>query len=178
MVDTARTISALQTILADNTTGAISPQDTRDMLVSLQLKYGEIYISSSAATTISDTTNYFDVSGTYTLGEAQQFDMNTNGQLRYTGTPTIEVLIFGELSATIAGNNNTLHLEFRKDGSDIAGSDAVVKLATGADVQGLSIFGITGMTTNQYLSIAVRNETATNNVTGVEGHILAVGVAK
>ena len=35
MPDTLRTIAALQAILADNTTGQISPQDLRDMLVSL-----------------------------------------------------------------------------------------------------------------------------------------------
>lgn len=35
MVDTKRTLAALQTLLADNTTGDISPQDVRDMLVSL-----------------------------------------------------------------------------------------------------------------------------------------------
>ena len=35
MVDTARTLAALQTLLADNTSGDISPQDVRDMLLSL-----------------------------------------------------------------------------------------------------------------------------------------------
>jgi hypothetical protein len=35
MADTVRTLAALQTLLADNATGEISPQDLRDMLVSL-----------------------------------------------------------------------------------------------------------------------------------------------
>jgi len=35
MVDTIRSISALQALLADNTSGDISPQDIRDLLVSL-----------------------------------------------------------------------------------------------------------------------------------------------
>lgn len=35
MPDTIRTLSALQTLLADNTAGDISPQDVRDMLVSV-----------------------------------------------------------------------------------------------------------------------------------------------
>ena len=35
MVDTARTLAALQTILADNTSGDITEQDIRDMLLSL-----------------------------------------------------------------------------------------------------------------------------------------------
>lgn len=35
MTDTVRTLAALQTLLADNSAGAISPQDLRDMLVSV-----------------------------------------------------------------------------------------------------------------------------------------------
>lgn len=38
MSDTVRTLSALQTLLADNTSGQISPQDLRDFLVSAHLK--------------------------------------------------------------------------------------------------------------------------------------------
>lgn len=43
MADTIRTISALQTLLADNATGDISPQDLRDMLVSLANAYQQLY---------------------------------------------------------------------------------------------------------------------------------------
>lgn len=177
MADTERTIAAMQALLPSQTSGQISPQDVRDMLVTLAIKYGEIYISTASATTVSNTTDYFDVAGTYTLGEAKQFDMNTNGQLRYTGTPTVEVLIFGNLSMTIAGNNDVIHLEARKNGTDIAGSDAMRKVGTGTDVGAMSIVGITSMATNDYLTLAVRNETAADNITGEEGHILAVGVA-
>ncbi len=46
MADTIRTISALQTILADNATGDISPQDVRDMLVSLANAYQQLYTTS------------------------------------------------------------------------------------------------------------------------------------
>ncbi len=44
MVDTARSTAALQTLLADNSGGAISEQDVRDMLVSLQPKIDGLYI--------------------------------------------------------------------------------------------------------------------------------------
>jgi hypothetical protein len=42
MADTIRTIAEIQTLLADNTTGAISPQDLRDMLVSLANAYQQL----------------------------------------------------------------------------------------------------------------------------------------
>ena len=42
MADTIRTIAQLQALLADNTTGDISPQDLRDMLVSLANAYQKL----------------------------------------------------------------------------------------------------------------------------------------
>lgn len=55
MPDTVRTLSALQTLLADNTAGDISPQDVRDMLVSTyQLDYSaDTSITGTATATIS-----------------------------------------------------------------------------------------------------------------------------
>ena len=48
MTDTIRTLSALQTLLADNTTGAISPQDLRDAIISgLGYLYGTSYDESA-----------------------------------------------------------------------------------------------------------------------------------
>lgn len=178
MVDTPRTIAALQTLLPDNTTRAISPQDARDMLVSVQIKYGDMAVSTSAATSITNTTDFFDVAGTYTLGENEQFDMNTNGQLRYTGTPSITVFFMATLSLTIAGNNQLIHTQVRLNEVNITGADADSFVGTGADVGVVSIVGITAMATNEHLEIAVRNETSTANVTGEEAHIIAIGVAK
>jgi hypothetical protein len=43
MADTIRTRAALLSLLADNTSGDISPQDIRDFLVSVHGVYGEIY---------------------------------------------------------------------------------------------------------------------------------------
>lgn len=57
MADTSRTLAALQALLADNTSGAISPQDLRDMLLSLASGYGSITVlnGSTAQTSISAT---------------------------------------------------------------------------------------------------------------------------
>lgn len=63
MVDTARTLSELQTIFADNTTGDISAQDQRDFLVTA------LTTTSIQAVTTADlfgklaTHHYLDVSG-------------------------------------------------------------------------------------------------------------------
>lgn len=54
MPDTRRTLSALQTLLADNTSGDISPQDIRDMLVSVYAG-GLSEISNQTVTTTDIT---------------------------------------------------------------------------------------------------------------------------
>jgi hypothetical protein len=54
MADTIRTLSALQSLLADNTAGDISPQDVRDMLVSTYLLdySADVSITGAATATI------------------------------------------------------------------------------------------------------------------------------
>jgi hypothetical protein len=51
MVDTARTLAALQALLADNTSGDISPQDVRDFLLSVfpQTAQGDIAVLDGAS---------------------------------------------------------------------------------------------------------------------------------
>lgn len=51
MADTIRSIAALQTLLADNNSGDISPQDLRDMLVSLAAPSGWADYTDSTYTT-------------------------------------------------------------------------------------------------------------------------------
>ena len=48
MVDTARTVSALQTLFADNTNGDISPQDLRDFLVSVMGRTKHVWVGAGA----------------------------------------------------------------------------------------------------------------------------------
>lgn len=60
MADTVRSISAIQTLLADNTTGLISPQDLRDMLVSLDDsgwgQYSDtVYTAAAPLSVLADT---------------------------------------------------------------------------------------------------------------------------
>lgn len=60
MPDTQRTLSALIALFADNTTKAISAQDTRDLLVSAVLQRVRA-VSASAVVTTDDRTLLVDV---------------------------------------------------------------------------------------------------------------------
>jgi hypothetical protein len=51
MADTVRSLSSLQTILADNTSGGISAQDVRDMLVSTYLSEAQANLENGKTTT-------------------------------------------------------------------------------------------------------------------------------
>lgn len=74
MVDTVRTYAALQALLADNTTGDISPQDVRDVLLSsltlfpdhpATLNAADVYWSGSDAAAMTTVT----VTGAQTISE-------------------------------------------------------------------------------------------------------------
>jgi hypothetical protein len=57
MADTQRDLAALQALLADNTSGDISPQDVRDFLVTVFGCYGEMQVTdgSTAQSSLSST---------------------------------------------------------------------------------------------------------------------------
>lgn len=55
MADTARDLAALLALLADNTSGNISPQDLRDCLVSCLGEYGVLYKTSATNQSVSAT---------------------------------------------------------------------------------------------------------------------------
>ncbi|MDZ7742982.1 MAG: hypothetical protein U5Q03_14920 [Bacteroidota bacterium] len=178
MTQTARTIAEILALAPNDTTRDISPRDLRDIIATLQVKYGELYITASAATTISDTTNFFDLAGTWMLGEAEQFnETGGNGRLTYVGTPTIEVFVWGMASINSAGTGDTAYMRLEKNGADLPGSESV-EFEVGTAILEFTAFGILEMATDDYVNLAVRNETDTDDLTATLGHMVAVGIAK
>jgi hypothetical protein len=178
MVDTQRSLADIISLFADNSTGAISPQDVRDQVETLRLSYGEIYVSTPGATSITDTTSYFDVNGTYTLGlTGVRFDMATNGQLRYTGVAPVEGIVLCTMSFTVAGTNDIVHLRLAKNGTSLPATEVQRKVSTGSDVGAIMAIGLVNLTTNDYVTAEVRNETATDNVTAENLTLLVAGFA-
>ena len=167
MAETMRSISELQTLLADNTVGAISPLDLRDAVVATVVPgHGEIYITTPAATVLSDTTTWVDVAGTYALtANAMNWDMNTNGQLRYIGAAQRAVHLAASCSFTVAGSNDVIEVELAKNSVNIAASRIQRKVGTGSDVGSTALHGFTTVVTNDYITLEVRNITASDDVT-------------
>lgn len=179
MTDTLRTLSALQTLLADNTSGLISAQDVRDMLVSLAPDRGEMYVSSSAVTTTAVQNTWYAAAGTWaatTSPALRNFDMNSNGQLRYTGTSTRVFHVVGTLSVTSAGNSKTYEFGVNVNGTINTPSIVRRKIGTGADVGAVAVQAYVELATNQYVGLMVRNITDTTNVTIDLATLVALGV--
>lgn len=183
MVDTSRTVSDLTTNLFQDgqASGSITPQDLRDFIKTSQTKQGSMYVSSPASTTISVGGTFVEGAGTFTLSTvptSNEFDMNTNARLRYTGTPTINVTCFAHISLEIdtAAIDKELAIYIAKNGTEIVGSQVVgMSPATTVNSVQLSTTAVASLATNDYLSVWVANNDSTDNITMRKAQIVALG---
>jgi hypothetical protein len=185
MAETQRTIADIYTLLSNNVTGAISPTDLRDSFETWRMSHGQIYIpaTNATATTISDTTSYFEVTApawSLTTGAASHnFDESAgNGRLTYTGTEPVTVHVAFSYSMTTASNNQVTHFRVGVDGTTDVASEVQRKVGTGTDVGAGACHLISTLTTGQYLSVFVRNSTSASNVTVVCCNLQAVGMTQ
>ena len=183
MADTSRTVSDLVTNLFQDSqaAGSISPQDLRDFIESTQTKQGSIYLSTAGSTTIAGQANVtpssltnmvaVETGGTFTLSTAptaNEFDMNTDGQLRYTGTPTVNVFFTASvmLEMDTAAVDKELVMAVTKGGTIITGAKiGGFAPATTVNSVPMSVSGYASMATNDYLNIFIGNVDSTDNVT-------------
>lgn len=182
MTDTSRTVSALVTNLFQDgqAAGSITPQDLRDLVETCQVKQGSIYLSTAGATTIAGQANVtpssltnmvaVETGGTFTLSTAptaNEFDMNTDGQLRYTGTPTTNVFFTASIMLEIISSAVDKELVFAvtKNGTIVTGAKTggyCPRIHTNSVP--MSISGYASMATNDYLNLWVGNVDSTDNV--------------
>ncbi len=178
MADTQRTMSDILALSPDNISGAISPQDYRDALVSLQPSFGMISEQdNTGATTLSDTSTWVlgALSGTSLAALVQRFDSPSSGRLRYTGPVPIATKIIATVSMTSAQNNQVIELGIAVNG--VVKSETVVqrKTGTGSDVGSASVVGLVSLDFNDYVEIFVRNITSASNITLTHLTMLAHG---
>jgi len=173
MVDTSRTVADMTTNLFQNgqAAGSITPQDLRDFVETTQVKQGSIYVSSPSSTSIASAGVYVEGAGTYTLSTSpvsNEFDMNTNARLRYTGTPTVNCMFTATASLEIdtSAVNKEFAIALHKNGSVITGTTIVgFSPATTVNSVNLTTMGFASMATNDYISLFVANIDSTDNLT-------------
>ena len=178
MVETLRTIAEMQVLLADNATKQISAQDLRDLMATLRSGHGEITITTAAETTIVTKDVFVDVAGTFALSaNAHNFDMNSNGQLRYTGPSKRILHVACTASFTSAGNNKIIRLAAGKNGTVIAESEAKRFMATGADLGSTAVHTMIDVANGDYITLMVANGSSTSNFTMETVALFAMGMA-
>lgn len=173
MADTPRDLTALLALLADNTSGDISPQDLRDFVVSVLGEYAEIYVhdGSTAQTSITTTPTLLTgfasngpdngacvadaANDRITLGTAGDYEVSA--QFSFSGT----------LSTTF-----TLHA--RLDAVEVAQIACTRKLGTGGDVGSCSFTGILTSTAGQQLTVYVESDAGGGaSMTLIQGQLVA-----
>lgn len=174
MADTQRSKSALATLLADNVSGDISPQDVRDFLETMHPGYASCYISTPAATTISDSTNYFKCGGTTTDISLHRFDGKTalavDNRLKYTGSPNVHIHGACTISFTIASGTNKVlefdvyHYDDSAASGAVLGSSKVTVNASSTAAQSTALHFDVMLEQNDYIELHVKNTTDTVNV--------------
>jgi hypothetical protein len=168
MADTVRTLAELLTLLADNTTGAISEQDMRDVVVSLSPAHGGMYISSAVETSIAasstDGSNAVKALGTTTaFASLNDMDMPANNRLRYTGAANRLFTVQVAISTIAAANSKVFGWYIAKNGTVIAESLISRKQGTGADVGALALHWQLELAQNDYIEVFLEDRTDTTN---------------
>lgn len=102
MSDTIRTLAALNTQFADNTSAVIAPQDIRDLMVSMMV-YGEIGSAAKAAITLGTGFQAMDFNLAGNVGRGLTVD-TTNKWL--SGVP-VDMKAKVRLEVSFQGTNNT-----------------------------------------------------------------------
>ena len=178
MAETPKVLSALLAQLPDNTTGLISPEDIRDVVVSLFPSRGQLDLTATAATTFALTDTWYKLAGTTaldaTLGQ-DGFSQVANNELRATKAVNQVLLVTANVELLCGSNNKTFGLTFAKNGTAITGIHVSALLANSNKGYGFSITALLPTVANDTISVYVRNETDTTSVTATSLTLSAVG---
>lgn len=169
MSETPRSLTQLLTALADNTVGAITPEDIRDVVVSLYPSRGQITLQTPAATTFSGAGVYTSVKGTTILDTAvcsTCITMPANGVIKVAKAQNQIVLANATLEVLPASNNKRYTFTFAKNGTaipELAFTDYYGNLHN--NPEGVFLSGLIPIVANDEISVVVRNDSDTTSIT-------------
>lgn len=180
MVDTQRDLAALQALLADNITGAISPQDLRDFLYSMKFPCGSLYLTTPAPTTISTPGTYVKAAGSCSPSDGTSSYLFTisDNRLTYTGVASFHFHIVASVSFSINQNNHIIGLRIAKNGTTLAHSTARRKVSSAGDVGSTAIHADAMLDENDYIELFVTDETGASQATIDNLYMFAMGMLR
>jgi hypothetical protein len=180
---TPRSLTQLLAQMPDNTAGDISAQDMRDAMVSLYPSRGALQlVSTPVATTFASVGVYTKIAAA-TLIDASVctscVQMPADGELRFL-KPVDQVLLVNATVAVLpAGNNKQYSFTFAKNGTAID-SLHVSRFFGNLGGVPLSLFfsGLVAITSNDVISLVVRNDTDTTAITASVLSLSGIGFIK
>jgi len=154
MADTARSVSDLQALFADNITGNISPQDLRDFLVTSLGVSGGMYMNYNGAGQAMNTNTYTVVDNwTANFPSASISPDAANSQIvvDVNGTYSISVTMSGASSVQNVNTETSIFVD---------GVETVItqerKIGTANDIGAWGLLGTVSLNAGQAVDVRIR----------------------
>ena len=178
MAETPKVLSALLAQLPDNTTGDISPEDIRDVVVSLFPSRGQLDLTASASTTFALTNTWYKLACSTTLDATlgqDGFLQYANNELQATKAVNQVLLCTATIEASAGGNNKTYSFTFAKNGTPITTTHSSQKFESSGALYTIGLMSLIPTVQNDIISVYVRNDTDTTALTTANLTLSAVG---
>jgi hypothetical protein len=168
MADTERTIATLLStnFVNGQAAGSITPQDMRDLIISLRHQYGDCYVSTAVETTIASQNTWAKALGTTTVGSSLlNVSMPANNRLRNDGDQTRIFLCTATMEIICAGSAKQLGFGVGVNGTVNANSEVGYMHVTAASETHVMVQALLSVAASSYVEVFVRNVTDAVNLT-------------
>ena len=169
MADTAKTLAEITALLADNTSGDISPQDMRDAILSCLSGYGHISTLGGVTNQGSLTTTPVKLTGFTADGPSSADVTPAHGSDQITVTVAGKYKVSVQLSFSGTASKTFL-LRTYVDGV-ITTLGCQRKLGTGGDVGSCSFDGFLTLTANQVVTVYISSSDGGTDLLLVDGQL-------
>jgi hypothetical protein len=170
MSQTERDFATINSLLGNNTTGEISPQDIRDAFASLQ-GYGCMILSAGGSGSITGVGTSYSLVDIYDTISAKSIDVNSAGvnaelapnfQITINATGFYRVAFYASFSST-ANNKLITFREFKNGSPGIVEVDRWI--GTGSDTGVVSFEDIESESVGDVIDMRVKIDSGTTDLT-------------
>ena len=169
MADTSKTLAEILALLADNTTGAISPQDMRDTILSCLSGYGHISVLGGATNQTGITSTPAKLTAFAADGPSSSDVTPAHGDDSLTVTIDGKYKVEAQLSFSGTASKTFLVRAYVDGVVTTIGCQR--KLGTGGDVGSCSFNGILSLTAAQVVTLYISSSDGGTDFLTVDGQL-------
>lgn len=141
--------------------GVVEDEQIIELQGTLMSAYGQIYVSSSAATSIASADTYQKASGTTTLLRADGFDMPATGRLRHTDAVTRPVSVEVTASAAVDADAKVT-LTVAVNGVPVEEAEVEEELTSAGGAEAMVVKALVELTEDDYVETWVKADDTVN----------------